>query len=187
MGARQKMLTLKKSTQGTFMVEFAIVGVAFALVLAFCADTVIKMTVKGKLDRMSFSGVGLIKERTQLFDDSNFTITKAEFDKTDKILQNSLKRSMSNFDSNKYGSLLEVQTYQTNSSLSANPLITHKGGTLTCNPPDTLDTSLAVVTSWGRKTTLYRLTLCYDTENWYGGLVGEDYKRVSSSSLMVGR
>lgn len=187
MGARQKMLTLKKSTQGTFMVEFAIVGVAFGLVLAFCSDIVVQMTVKGKLDRMSFSGVSLIKERTQLFDDSNFTITKSEFDKSDRILQNSLQRTMSNFDSNKYGSLLEVQTYQTNSAMSAKPLITHRGGVLTCSPPDALDTSLAVVTSWGRKTTLYRLTLCYDTENWFGDLIGKDYKRVSSTSLMVGR
>lgn len=181
------MLTLKKASQGTFMVEFAIVGILFALVLAFCADVVIKMTVKGKLDRMSFSGVSIIKERTQLFDDSNFTITKAQFDKSDKILQNSLQRTMTNFDKNKYGSLLEVQTYQTNAAMTPNTLIKYKGGSLTCSPPDTLDTGLAVVTSWGRKTTLYRLTLCYETDNWYGGVVGKDYKMVSSSSLMVGR
>ena len=181
------MLTLKRKLHGTFMVEFSIVGVAFSLILVFCADTVIKLTMKGKLDRMSFSGVSIIKERTQLFDDSNFTITKTEFDKSDKIIQNSLKRTMTSFDSSKYGSLLEVQTFQTNSSMSANPLISYRGGSLTCKAPNTLDANLAVVTSWGRKTTLYRLTLCYDTENWYGGLVGQDYKRVSSSSLMVGR
>lgn len=181
------MLKLHKDRSGTFMVEFAIVGVAFALALAFCADTVIKMSVKGKLDRMSYSGVTIIKERTQLFNDSNFTITQGQFTQADKIIQNSLKRTMTNFDSNKFGSLLEVQTYQTNSAMTPNTLIKFKGAGLTCTPPNTLDPNLAVVTSWGRKTTLYRLTLCYETENWYGELVGEDYKMVSSSSLMVGR
>ncbi len=181
------MLKLQNHSNGTFMVEFSIVGVILALALVFCADTVIKLTVKGKLDRMSYSGVSIIKERTQLFNDSSFIITKAQFDKSDKIIQNSLKRTMANFDSSKFGSLLEVQTYQTNASMTPKALITHKGGSLTCSPPDALDPDLAVVTSWGRKTTLYRLTLCYDTDNWYGDLVGEDYKIVSSTSLMVGR
>lgn len=181
------MLTLRNSSQGSFMVEFSIVGLLFALALAFCVDAVIKMTVKGKLDRMSYSGVSIIKERTQLFNDSNFTVTEDQFEASDKIIQASLQRTMTNFDQSRFGSLLEVQTFQTNAAMTPDAIVKHEGGGLKCSPATALDPGLAVVTSWGRKTTLYRLTLCYETDNWYGALVGEDYRIVTSSSLMVGR
>ncbi|WP_417551947.1 tight adherence pilus pseudopilin TadF [Marinomonas fungiae] len=168
------------------MVEFSIVGLVFGLALAFCADVVIKLSVKGKLDRMSFSAVSVIKERTQLFDETVFTISQAEFNQVNTIVQSSLNRTISNFSAQKYGSVLEVQTF--NASQSAQPLQTFRGGGLNCELNNgALDPSLAVVTSWGRRTTLYRVTLCYETENWFGDIIGEDYRIVSSSSVMVGR
>ncbi|MEL0636576.1 tight adherence pilus pseudopilin TadF [Marinomonas sp. TI.3.20] len=166
--------------QGNFTVEFAIIAVFFSIILVFCANTVNQLAIRGKLDRMSYSAVSIIKERTQLFTADSFSVPKAEFDKMNLIVENSLARTMSHFDINDFGSVLEVQTFD--SSLKANILDIHKIG-IACNIGSALNPDLSVVTSWGRKATLYRVTLCYKTTN----LFGTGSSTINSSSISIGR
>lgn len=58
---------LKSKQRGIFSIEFAIVGICFSLLLAFSGDVIIKLSIKGKLDRLSYSLVNVLKERTQLY------------------------------------------------------------------------------------------------------------------------
>ncbi|MFT2099113.1 tight adherence pilus pseudopilin TadF [Marinomonas sp. 2405UD66-6] len=176
-----------KNERGNFTVEFAIVGVFFALLLVFSADIAIKLSVKGKLDRMSYSAVGIIKERSQLFSESSFNITESDFTEADAIIQASLNRTMGNFNSALYGSVLEVQTFD-ESSHNANELQTYEGGNVSCDVGDPLSSDLSVVTSWGRMATLYRVTLCYETDNLFGTLVDTVFNNtVSSNAVAIGR
>lgn len=174
-----------KKQRGNFTVEFAIVAIFFSLLIVFSGDIVIKMAVKGKLDRMSYSAAAIIKERTELFDENSFSVTQAEFDKTDAIVTASLKRTMSGFDEARYGSVLEVQTF--NSSFNPAALETFRGGSINCAIGTPLDPDLSVITTWNRMATLYRVTLCYETDNWFGNLIGEDFRMVVSQSVTIGR
>lgn len=177
--------------KGTFSVEFAIVAVVFAVFLAFTNDMVVKMSMKGKLDRLSFSAVSVIKERTQLYEKSgtvDYTMSSAEVGSIYTVLERSMQRTTSSFSSSKFGMLLEEQTYASDGTRNA--LATFTQGANQCQVTTSLtslESDLAVTTSWGRKSTLYRVTLCYETDNGVAGLLDNGFTTVTSSSVILGR
>lgn len=180
-------MTLFKSKQrGNFSVEFAIVGLFFGLLLVFSGDVIIKLSVKGKLDRLSFSLVNVLKERTQLYDE-DYEIKQAEAGAMQTIAVNSLRRTLGTFDTSKLGILVEELTF---SDIGvANALNDFALGSQRCAVSQTLDklANLSVITSWNRQASLYRVTLCYETDNWAGSLLDKEFTTVSSSSVMIGR
>lgn len=180
------MALFKCKQSGNFTVEFAIVGLFFALLLVFSGDVIIKLSVKGKLDRLSFSLVNVLKERTALYT-VKYQINAAEALAMQSIAVNSLSRTLGNFDAGKFGILVEDLTFAAIDK--PNPLNSFPLGEQKCAPANTLDklANLSVVTSWGRQATLYRVTLCYETDNWIGDLLGSAFTTVSSSSIMIGR
>ncbi|MFC1234489.1 tight adherence pilus pseudopilin TadF [Vibrio sp. F74] len=186
-----KELCLRSKQKGTFAVEFAIVGVIFAVFLAFTSDVVTKIAMKGKLDRLSFSAVSIVKERTQLYTKANvvdYTMSSSEVADIYKVLKRSMKRTTSSFSASKFGMVLEEQTYGLNGSRNA--LATFNRGTNRCqisNNLSSLEQNLAVTTTWGRKSTLYRVTLCYETDNGVAGMLSNGFTTVTSSSVILGR
>lgn len=183
-------MLLKLKQTGNFSVEFAIVGIFFSLLLVFSGDVIIKLSVKGKLDRLSFSLVNVLKERTQLYSATS-QINTGEAQALQKIAENSLNRTLGTFDKSKFGILVEELTFHGIGVANANALNPFPLGTQRCAVSQTLDklANLSVVTSWGRQASLYRVTLCYETDNWIGDLLdtGKEFTTVSSSSVMIGR
>ncbi|MGR5429578.1 tight adherence pilus pseudopilin TadF [Vibrio astriarenae] len=180
--------------RGNFTVEFAIVGIFFSLLFAFSGDVIIKLSYKGKLDRLSFSAVSILKEKTQLYDNRTFdpgqTVPTFNDDAKEvvDIVTASLGRSISAFDINQFSYTIESLTY--NGTSAVDTFITEaSGGCVPNQDLKTLDNggNLSVISSWGRRTPVYRVTLCYDTNNWMGSLLGTDFSRVSSSSVIIGR
>ncbi|WP_067222485.1 tight adherence pilus pseudopilin TadF [Marinomonas gallaica] len=161
---------------GTFMVEFALVGVIFATAIAFCSDSVITIATKGKLDRLVYSGVSLLKERTALFNPDSLTVSTAEFNQLNSIMQNSFERMTNSFDVSKYGVKLETWTPESGA-------VEQTSGALTCSAKAPLTGDMSVMTSWGRRASLYRLTVCYEVPSWFS----QGQETVQSSALMIGR
>lgn len=179
-------INLKYKQKGVFAIEFAIVGVFLGILLMVTIDSTIKISTKGKLDRLSFSSVNLLKERTQLYEEDYLT-TQDDANLVFDVVKNSFKRTLTNFDATKFGALIEEQTYQSDGT--ANTLVTYTDGA-TCQPSQTLSSvegDLSVLTSWGRQATLYRVTLCYETENLIENLLNAGFTTVQSSSVIVGR
>ncbi|WP_217531991.1 tight adherence pilus pseudopilin TadF [Vibrio metschnikovii] len=185
------MKTSLVKQHGNFMVEFAIVGVFFALLLIFSADLVVRLAYQGKLDRMSYSAANIIKERTELEGADQFGLRPdkvgengqeelGEFSLLYQIVTSSLARTTTNFDESKFGFHLHIVNNNNNIS---GPY--YRGG-INCNP-SMPPADLTFTTTFGRPATLYQVTLCYDTPNWYGNLIGEDFKRVSSRAVVMGR
>lgn len=179
------MISLNSKQRGNFSVEFAIVGVFFALLLVFSADVIVKLSVKGKLDRMAYSAVSVIKERTQLFDESSLGgISDSEIDSEAVNMYNivvaSLQRTMNNFDSNRFGFVVHVR--QGSDVHRAQP----GASEVTCSA-SAPSSDLSFTTTFGRAATLYQVTLCYDTENWFGNLIGKDFSMVSTNAVTMGR
>jgi tight adherence protein F len=180
--------------RGVFSVEFALIAVFFSVLLVFSGDVIIKLSTKGKLDRLSYSLVSIIKERSKLYPvDSTLTQaeieaeadtnTDAEVDDIYLIASRSLARTMGSFEPASLGMRVEQITYNPDRQIED-----VRGTGCNVNQPlNALLTPLGVVTSWGRNVGLYRVTLCYQTDNWFGNLVGQRYTTVSSSSVITGR
>lgn len=173
--------------RGVFTVEFAIIGLVFSLLFVFSADVIIKLSYKGKLDRLSYSLVNVLKERTQLYG-KDYVLSEADVTTIVKIAKGSLRRTVSQFDKNKLGYKIEAVTFDAkeNSTYSKFPA---GAAVVSCNNDKSLDTMkhLSKTTTWKRRTTLYRVTLCYETSNWIGDLLGTQFTRVESDAIMIGR
>lgn len=177
---------MKSKQQGVFTIEFALIAVFFSLLLVFSGDVIIKLSVKGKLDRLSYSLVNIIKERTELYTQDS-KITAKEVDAIYSIAKNSLARTMGSFDANKLKILVEEQTFK---DINTPDLpVKLPLGKKACAVPQFLSAlaNLSVVSSWGRQVSLYRVTLCYETDNWIGSKLGRNFTTVTSSSVMIGR
>jgi len=179
---------LKCKQRGAFAVEFSIVAAVFALILVFSGDIVMKLALKGKLDRLSYSLVNVMKERTQLYGESN-DITRAQAQDLNDIARGSLRRTLGSFDESRYGILIEEQGFDGVGLSQAKPLKRYQFGARPCLVKQDLAAlkSMSVVSSWGRQVPLYRITLCYQSENWIGSVVGKDYKSVASDAILIGR
>lgn len=177
---------LKSKQRGTFSIEFAIVGVFFSLLLAFSGDVIIKLSVKGKLDRLSYSLVNIVKERTQLYD-ADYQLTAKEVNDLDTLAKRSLQRTFGAFETDKYGLLVEELSFKEVGK--PNPVIAENRGGLTCEVAQSITDleHLTVVSNRGREMPLYRVTMCYETSNWIGDLLGKKFTNVMSDSVVIGR
>jgi tight adherence protein F len=186
--------TLTAKQKGTFSIEFSLVGLFFGVLLMFSADIIIKLSVKGKLDRLSYSLVSIAKERTQLYAAENYTLVEQADDGDEAtveqqdisllytVAKNSLSRTVGQFDNSKFSMLVEELT--NDSGYQA-----HKTYAGSCGESLSENSlaALRVKTSWGRDSSIYRVTLCYETDNMVAGLLDNGFTRVQSSSAMIGR
>ncbi|WP_191602905.1 tight adherence pilus pseudopilin TadF [Marinomonas algicola] len=176
--------------KGSFAIEFSLVAIFFAGLFVLTQDVIIKQSIKGKLDRLSYSVVNIVRERTQLYDKST-VIDLNQANDLLKIVKRSLNETMSNFDESKLGLAIEQQKFEEN--LSPSPIRVNiesfKLGLYDCSPANSISSriNLAPVSLLGRKVTLYQVTLCYQSDNLYGDLIGENHELVRSSSITVER
>ena len=181
--------SIYSKSKGNFTVEFAIVGVFFALLLVFSGDIIIKLSIKGKLERLSYSIVNIVKERTQLFGEDEYSIDDTEAENAYTITVDSLKRTMSSFDESKFGFVLNAyrrSDYGTGDSIESLGSWSQEGSNISCQSSKP-DKELIFQTSWGRSATFYQVTLCYASPNWFGSVMGGDYSKISVRSAAVGR
>lgn len=173
-----------KHNKGNFTVELAIIGVFFSLLIAFSGDVIIKLSIKGKLDRMAYSAASIVKERKQLFDDE-YQVENTERDYAYNIVSRSLQRTISDFSTDKFGFSLDVYTLDADTGNVERSTEYPLGGiSCTVSQPNQ---NLFISTTYGRSLTLYQATLCYKTDNWFGSLIGETYDRVQSYAVLMGR
>ncbi len=180
---------------GTFAIELALVGVFMAICMAFISDMAGKQTLQGHLQRLSYSAVNIIKERTQLYSgDSN--ITAGQVDALYEIVSNSMARGMSGFDEQNLGMVVEQLKYDSDWSLDTNPdaktdTVIAKGFNCNLNSGSLLDSisQLHFDSNWGSIPAIYQVFLCYRDNNWFGHAIGEDndFVMVRSHSIMLGR
>lgn len=181
-----------RPVRGVFTIEVAIIALFMSAVLVFTSDMVVKQSVQGMLDRMSYSAVSVLKERTQLYADANVVMTDAQVDELNNIVRQSLKRTMANFELPRYSAFYQ-QFHFTNSGEQGAPTERRRGGVTdqTCQPPVRLSLTqaqrLSPITNEGRRADVFQVTLCYRTENWYGQLINKNFEWVSSTSVLIGR
>jgi len=182
-----------KSQSGTFVVEFAVISFILALLIAFCGDLVVRLSTKGKLDRAAYSAVTVIKERTALFDQVDLHLLASDeqsqqFSDLKDIVKGSLVRTLgTGFSAENFGMTLDVIGYSLDGQLmDAVSFTLNEDEGISCEPAVAMNTLLSSL-QLDSTPSLYRVTLCYQTENWFGELLGKDYGIVSSNAMSVGR
>ncbi|PMN71899.1 tight adherence pilus pseudopilin TadF [Enterovibrio norvegicus] len=180
----------RKKQMGVFTIELAMILLAFSLIIVFSMDVVVKQTVKGKLDRLSYSLVSLLRERSQLFDGDE-SMTHDEATKSLALIERSLSSTMNTFDIQRLGMVIEQQRFDSNNNPIPPVANVHifTLGSYSCEPEEPLVTKidLSPLSQFDNKLTLYQVSLCYRTDNWFGNLAGESFERVRSISLSFGR
>ena len=184
---------LRSRQTGVFTIEFALVASIIAMFLVFISDVVGKQSMHGHLQRLSYSGVNVIKERTQLYTpelypDEYVEISNIQAKQLFQLLQNSMQRTMSGFNSSAFGMHLEQVLFEDNDLNKPVPTPVKQRG-MACVPKQKLESmsDLFLETSWENAAPLYRVTLCYKSDNWFGSLVDTEFTTVSASSIMIGR
>lgn len=160
-------------------------------VIVFTGDMVIKQSAQGMLDRMSYSAVSVLKERTQLYDE-DITISASQISTLNQIVEASLTRTMPSYDTSRFSGVYQQVSFSgdTDSPTLTETEYTQGGATQTCEPSNNLKSiakSLSPITNEDRRAPLFQVTLCYRTDNWFGELVGEDYEWIHSNSIILGR
>jgi len=133
---------------------------------------------------MSYSAASIIKERTELFSEE-YEIDEGDSqqgENTYNYVVASLSRTLNNFEQENFGYALDIFTYDGTSISKSSAYETGIGCT-----DVTPSSDLFVTTSWGNVVTLYQVTLCYETDNWFGDLIGKTFNRVQSYSAVMGR
>lgn len=177
---------LASKQRGVFSIELVIILIGFSLLLVFTMDVVTKQTAKGKLDRLAYSVVGILKERTQIFDSSQ-VLSRSEATMAYELVSNSLNNTMNSYESSRLGVLIEQQRFTSDQRPTGANIF--RLGEYNCEPVERLNSKqeLAPVTSFGNKLSLYQVTLCYRTDNVFGGLVGETWELTRATAISVGR
>lgn len=182
--------------RGAFVIEFAILSLFLGVVFLFSIDVAIKLSVRGKLDRLSYSIVSIVKERTQLYAESQ-NISEAGVRQLYTIASNSLMRTMGSYEDTKFGMVVE-EMVDTGSgqeyayfNMGIYEDVDEQGCGLGDNTLDAIEandsTKLSVTTTWNRTASVYRVTLCYKTEDMVSHLIGSGFTDISSSSAILGR
>lgn len=183
--------------RGSVAVEFSIISVVLLIFMFFVADLVMRQATVGKLDRLSYSIAGVLRERIQLYDRRE-DLSLSDIGDIYQLANRMIKDM--NPSAKDYGLQLKVQQlfFEPRVDLTDNEKhpVRKKDFFMTnveidesrCQPLKSISElqDLSPRGSYGRWVPLYQVTLCLTTNSWYTRLIGGSSKQpVIASSAVV--
>lgn len=176
------------------MVEFAFISLVLMFFIFFLADLVLRQAVTGRLDRVSYSASGVLRERIQLYD-SRERLNQQDVEQIRSLAQ----RMMRDMDPTMNTAQLQLQVEELHfvepSYFGGNQKTIslyrrwHSGAFAgQCQPARPLNqlTELTPKGSYGRWVPLYQVTVCIPTISWFSRLInGQDPHPMMSSYAVV--
>jgi tight adherence protein F len=178
-------ISSRTKQRGVFIVEFALLASAMAILILGTADVVIKQNMLGTLDRLSYSAVNLLKERNEFYLGEE-EISIQDVEDVRKLLVTSLSDTIGGFDQAQFAISVEQQLVDDDNNSAEGDDININNG---CNVNTTLSNliqnipGLAPITNSGRRARVYQVTLCYEATNFFGA----GTTTISAFSLSLGR
>lgn len=176
------------NNNGSVAVEFSFVMLFLFAFIFFMIDLVLKQALVGKLDRVSYSVAGVLRERTQLYQ-SRELLNQNDVQEMLELSRRMLKDMNSSVDLSRMGVTVEevhfmqpydlrddTMTIRYNNTFSA-------GNSAQCAPPQTLTSlrGLSPKGSYGRWVPLYQVTVCLPAANFFSRFINMG----SGSSVMT--
>lgn len=173
--------------------EFILIAMVLFVFIFFMADLVLRQATLGKLDRVSYSVAGVLRERIQLYD-AREELNQQDVDQSLALAKRVLKDMNSTADLSAMGIAVEEIHFEDPRDLSDTSKTVkmshtwHSGAAQGCQAPQPLNNlqQLSPRGSYGRWVPLYQVTLCIPTISWYTRLTsGLDMQPVMSSFSVV--
>ena len=166
---RPKNLNKQK---GSFVIELAFVLMFLCLLTLFTADIAMQLFTRAKLDRVSYSLVNVLKERTRFYNGNNI-LTQDDYDQLNIIAKKLLP--------------------DTNYNVLINSTVPTEAITPTVKPvkcsPIIINPALIPISSLTDvKFPVYQVTVCSAFNSWFGKFThGKNTFVIQSTSVMPGR
>ncbi|MBY3787053.1 hypothetical protein HPQ32_01135 [Photobacterium carnosum] len=159
--------------KGSFVIELAFVLMFLCLLTLFTADIAMQLFTRAKLDRVSYSLVNVLKERTRFYDGNN-TLTQHDYEQLYTIAGKLLP------DTN-YGVLIK-------STVSKKDINTPSMASVKCSPVVINPALIPISSLTGVKFPVYQVTVCASFNSWFGKFThGKNTFVIQSTSVMPGR
>lgn len=158
--------------KGSFVIELAFVLMFLCLLTLFTADIAMQLFTRAKLDRVSYSLVNILKERTRFYNGNNI-LTQDDYDQLDIIAKKLLP--------------------DTNYNVLINSTVPTEAITPTVKPvkcsPIIINPALIPISSLTDvKFPVYQVTVCSAFNSWFGKFThGKNTFVIQSTSVMPGR
>ena len=158
--------------KGSFVIELAFVLMFLCLLTLFTADIAMQLFTRAKLDRVSYSLVNVLKERTRFYNGNNI-LTQDDYDQLDIIAKKLLP--------------------DTNYNVLINSTVPTEAITPTVKPvkcsPIIINPALIPISSLTDvKFPVYQVTVCSAFNSWFGKFThGKNTFVIQSTSVMPGR
>ncbi|MFI8416075.1 tight adherence pilus pseudopilin TadF [Serratia sp. NPDC078593] len=174
-------------------VEFVVISIVLIFMVLFMADLVMRQAMVGKLDRVSYSVAGVLRERIQLFD-ARERLEQKDIDQSRRLAEKMLRDMHANADLSKLRVQVEEIHFNDPSSLSdtSKKVVLYRtwrsGSAGECQAPQPLNqlTQLTPKGSYGRWVPLYQVSICLPTVSWFTRLTKAlDERPVMSSFAIV--
>lgn len=183
---------LLSDTQGTVIVEFSFIVLTMIIFIKGLISISEYYSTIGKLDRISYSLAGIIRERTRLY--KNNELTQLQVNQLKKIADNMLSDSGLS-EANLAIKIETVHFNATQSSAAEDKVIDNtKSSSFSigpCEPDKPLKalTQLSSFSNVGRWIPLYQVTLCLPADTWYNSLFNQAGNALSikSSAMTIER
>ena len=170
-GKKMKPKNLNKQ-KGSFVIELAFVLMFLCLLTLFTADIAMQLFTRAKLDRVSYSLVNVLKERTRFYNGNNI-LTQDDYDQLNIIAKKLLP--------------------DTNYNVLINSTVPTEAITPTVKPvkcsPIIINPALIPISSLTDvKFPVYQVTVCSAFNSWFGKFThGKNTFVIQSTSVMPGR
>ena len=172
--------------RGSVAVEFVVIAIVLIFMLLFITDLVMRQALVGKLDRVSYSVAGVLRERIQLFD-ARETLEQQDIEQTRRLAEKMLRDMHASADLSQLRIQVEEAHYNDGKGVSLYRAW-RSGSAGQCQAPQPLNqlTRLTPKGSYGRWVPLYQVTVCLPTVSWFTRLTKAlDERPVMSSFAIV--
>jgi len=170
------------------------ISIVLVIFMFFLADLVLRQATVGKLDRLSYSIAGVLRERVQLYSSSE-ELKKHEIEQIYRLAQRMLNDMNPEADTSQLKIQVEQLFFAPRADLTDDSKHLLPGNTWMmgvkdndCHPPKALTElkELSPRGSYGRWVPLYQVTLCLPTNSWFKQLTqGKNDPLLMSSSSTV--
>lgn len=178
--------------QGAVIVEFSFIVLTMIIFIKGLISISEYYSTIGKLDRISYSLAGIIRERTRLY--KNNELTQLQVNQLKKIADNMLSDSGLS-EANLAIKIETVHFNATKSSVAEDKVIDNTKSSSfsigSCEPDKPLKalSQLSSFSNVGRWIPLYQVTLCLPADTWYNSLFNQAGNALSikSSAMTIER
>lgn len=174
-------------------VEFVLISIALFFFIFFLSDLVLRQAMIGKMDRVSYSVSGVLRERIQLFD-AREQLNQEDVDAIFGLTKRMLTDMTENADLSGLQIAVEelhfkdpISLGDTSKDIDMYKRWTSGSGKGNCEAPQALDqlTQLTPKGSYGRWVPLYQVTVCLPTISWFTRLTSVGQTPMMSSFAIV--